>query len=379
MPLPRLTLLASLDPLVRERAVAAACAGDPDLLVLRHELTTLAIDGLVHRLTEADGRTRDVPLPVDASCCLSCLLREDTEQALATTHHDEILLVLPPSVEPAAVALALADARVAQPAGIAVAVDASALELRLYDEGAVADLDGLDDDPRTIGEVAARSLEQADLVLHDPPDPRAAALLDALSFGAPAAAVETPAWAKRCRHDPEGLAARQLPGVPPRHLDVAQAGVDQRRWHRRRPLHPQRLLEVLDSEDLHGLARARGWLWVATRPDTALELDSCTGRHDLGAVDAWVDALTADHRIDPRRQAQASRRWHPYYGDRTQDLSLLALDRDVTEIMRLLDECLLTDTELAAGPDRWRGWPDPFTPWLGEEAELLRSIEGGQR
>lgn len=29
--------------------------------------------------------------------------------------------------------------------------------------------------------------------------------------------------------------------------------------------------------------------------------------------------------------------------------------------------------ELAAGPDGWRTWPDPFSAWLGPETDLLES------
>ncbi len=38
-------------------------------------------------------------------------------------------------------------------------------------------------------------------------------------------------------------------------------------------------------------------------------------------------------------------------------------DFDQAELTRQLDECLLTDEELAAGPAVWDAWEDPFHPW----------------
>jgi len=161
MTLPTVTLLASLDPLLRERAIAAARSHDPFLVVVRHELTTLPIDDTVHRRVEGPDRHEDVALPVEGGCCLSCLLREDTLSILADLEDRHVLLVLPPAFEPASAAIALHEHDAAHLAAIATAVDLSTLEGRLWDEAALADLEDLGDDPRSQAEVLARQLGTA--------------------------------------------------------------------------------------------------------------------------------------------------------------------------------------------------------------------------
>lgn len=371
MTLPTVTLLASLDPLLRERAIAAARSHDPFLVVVHHELTTLPIDDTVHRRVEGLDRHEDVALPVEGGCCLSCLLREDTLSILADLEDRHVLLVLPPAVEPASAAIALHEHDAAHVAAIATAVDLSTLEGRLWDEAALADLEDLGDDPRSQAEVLARQLGHSDLVLHSDGAARARALAGALSGLQPQRLVDDPAWITVGRHDGEAFVAGLQAGTPACRGGVRAHGVEQRCWHRRRPLHPGRLLEVIEGGQLTGLVRAQGWLWVATRPGTVLELDAVGESFELAAVDAWLDAVSDHSGAHPTRRDHAARRWDPYYGDRAQDLSLTVIDGDIDEVTRLLDACMLTDAELTEGPEVWRTWPDPMAPWLGDEDELL--------
>jgi G3E family GTPase len=370
---PNVTLLVSLDPLLRERAVAAARARDRDLVVVRHELTSLGLDGHVHRRIDDGCGSEDVSLDVADRCCLSCLLREDTIQLLGGLSGRRVLLVLPPSVEPANVAALLADDDVATITSITAAADLDRLEARLCSAEPLADIEDLGDDERSAAEVLARHLDHAELVLHDGGDERALALLAALTGGVQHGSVDEPRWIDAGAHDHDRFVARLQPGVPGCRGEVARHGVAQRCWHRRRPLHPHRLLEVLGDGQLAGLVRVSGWVWVATRPGTVLELDGVGEHHVLAAAGAWLDAL-ADHTgVHPARLEVAERRWDPYYGDRAQQLVLTSLDRDLDGIVRLLDGCLLTDAELTEGADGWRAWPDPMSPWLGAETDLLTS------
>ena len=371
MPSPTVTLLASLDPLLRERAIGSARTQDRGLVVVRHELTTLQIDGHVHRRVDDGERSEDTELPIEAGCCLSCLLRDDTLSMLEHLDGRRVLLVLPPAVEPASVAIALHEHGAAHLASIATAVDSGAIAARLESDAPLASIEDLGDDPRSVGEVLARQLEHSDVVLHAGGDQRATALTDALSGQQPQRLVDDPTWLTAGRHDPEAFIGRLQAGMPTCRGEIHAHGVDQRRWHRRRPLHPERLLETLEAGRLDGLVRARGWLWVATRPGTVLELDAVGPSFELAAVDAWLDAVGDHSHAHPTRREIATGRWDPYYGDRVQDLALTVLDGDLDEIIRRLDSCLLTDAELAQGREVWRSWPDPMALWLGDEDDLL--------
>jgi hypothetical protein len=51
------------------------------------------------------------------------------------------------------------------------------------------------------------------------------------------------------------------------------------------------------------------------------------------------------------------------YGDRRQELALLGVDLDRAALEACLDACLLTDAEMAAGPEAWAAYADPFPAW----------------
>ena len=378
------SLLASPHPLWREEVITRLRTAHPDLVVVRHELATIDLDGCVHR-TVARPATEDVALAVGERCCLTCLVRDDTLEVVSElaseTEPVDVIIVLPIAVEPVPVALALGTLEGITLDTFVVAVDARRLEDDLVD-GAPLDAPGVPpDDPRSHAEVLLRQLRHADLVIHTPGDERGSALLEALAPAADLTPATTSAqrWLGRRRHRPGELLDALQAGVPRACSDVDRAGVQAGRWVRRRPLHPGRLLDTLDDGSLLGVVRAHGCVWVATRPGTVLEVELGFDGYELAAIDAWLSATPHVNptRIPPRRRTVADARWHPYYGDRVQELVIVTLDRDLDEVAQILDTCLLTDQEMAEGEQGWLGWPDPFAAWLGEEAAFLGSAAPG--
>lgn len=220
------------------------------------------------------------------------------------------------------------------------AVEARHLESTLVSHAPLTDLQDIGDDRRSIAEVLARHLEHADVVVHSPADARAAALLAALSPAAHHIRSTSPTttWLGTGAHDHDRLVAQLQAGVP------------------------------------RGAAATEvaGSLWVATRPGTVFELEITGGSYELGAVDAWLAAVPGWDHADPHRRRQAERRWHPYYGDRAQDLVVTCADGDPASLLELLDSCPLTDAELAEGEDTWTGWVDPFSERPGRVAVTAR-------
>ena len=375
MPMPSVTILSSLHPLVREAAVTRVRRQRPDVVVLRHELGTLPTDGSVHRVERSATGETDVPIPVTEGCCLSCLLRDDTLAALRGLHDLPVLLVLPTCVEPAMVARVLYEQRAAHIDAVVTVVDPDALEGDLWSNRSLAadDASAPSADERSVAEVLGRQLQHADIVLHPAGTDRAIALLDALAPTArrvPADA-EVARWFGSSCHDADRLARMLATAVPRPHRHLARHGVATATWSRRRPLHPQRFLDACEDGTFADVIRATGYLWVATRPNTVLEAELSGGSYELAAVDAWLMAVPGWDRVEDSRREVASTRWHPYWGDRAQDLELVCTGRDIGDAIAALDACLLSDHELSEGEDGWTSWHDPFTSWFGDEAELL--------
>lgn len=391
-----LTLLASVDPLLREQLVTTSQIARPDLTVVRYELATIGLDGTVHRTVAGPGGRYDLSVPTADGCCLSCLVRED----LCTSARElprAVLVVLPATVEPGPVAAALLDVDEVTLDAVVVAVDGPQLASTITTRAPVAD--DTADDRRSVAEVLARSLEVADIVVTPPVPQRLRALLRALAPQARRIEADAgpEAWLTSQSNDPLRLLTSLDASLPHHDADLDEHGVVRLRWTRRRPLHPARLLHALESGALDGVIRVTGVGWTATRPTSMLHLELAAGICEVGHAGRWIAADepgppqpppvalvgplvgASGERADeaardaaalagrPLRRAAAAARWHPRFGDRLQELTLVAVDREPAALVAALDACLLTDTELVGGPDRWQHWPDPLALHLGPE------------
>ena len=77
--------------------------------------------------------------------------------------------------------------------------------------------------------------------------------------------------------------------------------------------------------------------------------------------DQWPDHM--EHR------AAIESKCEPPYGDRRQEIVFIGQELDEEQASRALDACLLNEKELAAGPDGWKQFPDPFPQWIREVEE----------
>ncbi|MFE3416151.1 GTP-binding protein, partial [Streptomyces mirabilis] len=165
--------------------------------------------------------------------------------------------------------------------------------------------------------------------------------------------------------DVEAAAAAQHPACALLPAEADEAGVGTLVWHRRRPFHPERLYAAL--EDLTcAAARSRGRFWLADRPDTLLHWDAAGGALCVESAGPWLASLpdAAWDMVPPVRRAAAALDWHPEHGDCCQHLVFTSpgLDREGLEL--LLESCLLTDAEYAAGPAAWKRLPPAFDSLL---------------
>ncbi|WP_051898561.1 ribosome hibernation factor-recruiting GTPase MRF [Sciscionella sediminilitoris] len=375
----QLVLVGGLASEVARETAESAMREVEGAVLVHHDLRSLT-EGIVRRTVRTAEGARETVLEL-AHGCASCTLREDVLPLLRGLAGDgvpRIVLHLDPAMEPESVCGALSTllvedengpgtvCEVLDIAGVLVAVDPEHWFRQATGDETLVEM-GLSagtEDERTVAHVATGAVAFADaLVLARPADPRTLAVLDRL---APAAVRTTgrevgrllerlPAEARRGEaDDPHGPLLR---GTPPLH---AEHGIALAEFDARRPLHPKRFAEAMEVL-LDGVVTAWGRIWLASKPEASLWLESAGGALWLGYLGPWLCAAPEEwEQAAPLRSATAALRWDPYYGDREQHLLVLVHEADPERITEALNGALLTDAELAEGQDGWRALPDPF-------------------
>ncbi|MGI5130108.1 ribosome hibernation factor-recruiting GTPase MRF [Pseudonocardia sp. CA-107938] len=356
-----------------ERVIAAVRALRPRTAVVQHDLREVATGALRRRIRHA-GSDETTLVRLDHGC-VSCTLREDVLPVVralgARPDVDLVVLHLDPALTPEQVCFALLHV-VSGPGpvtgpetgtvdllGVVACLDGGtwlADATGTIDVADRPDLAGVPDDERTVAQLVVEQAEYADVLVVDPVGAGAWELLRteaALARLAPRAVLATeldeqlllrhlPAGARRGRPDP--VHAPLLTGEPPLSgvADVALSLITARR-----PFHPERLHAALDHL-LDGVVRARGRIWLATRPADVLWLESAGGGLQIGHAGTWLDTDDdAWRHAEPERRAAAALHWHPRWADRMQELTVLTCDADPAAIRAALHGALLDDAEVA--------------------------------
>lgn len=133
---------------------------------------------------------------------------------------------------------------------------------------------------------------------------------------------------------------------------------------RRQPLHPARFAAFLEAP-LPGLMRAKGYVWVASRPEWALAYSRAGNTATLEPVGQWWAAVPRERWPQAGElRAAIESQWEAPWGDRINEVVFIGRQMDREAIERALDGCLLTVPELAHG-ETWRDADDalPIPAW----------------
>ncbi|TGL48906.1 GTP-binding protein [Leptospira kemamanensis] len=153
--------------------------------------------------------------------------------------------------------------------------------------------------------------------------------------------------------------------------ETEEYGIKSFVYGNRRPMHPNRFYEWLDSEK-PGLVRAKGFVWLASKMDWVL-LYSQAGNLSSYKQEGYWWASIPEEEIpdDPEIFENLKKYWLEPWGDRRQEIVLIGRDMDEKKIRVFLDKCLLTDEEYKQGPEHWKTLEDPFPNW----DEMISSSE----
>lgn len=174
-------------------------------------------------------------------------------------------------------------------------------------------------------------------------------------------ASEAPGWLQELRgeHVPES----------------EEYGISSFVYRARKPFHPQRLWQWLNTE-WPGVVRSKGRYWIVSRPDF------CATWSQAGAVTRtelagmwWVATPNEYWPEDADSFQHIKSRWMEPYGDRQQELVIIGMHMDKVALTAQFDACLLSESEIALGMEAWRELPDPFPKWATIQNEVIEAEE----
>jgi G3E family GTPase len=355
------SLLATIDPVVREAVTMNALLDLPEAVVLRYDFDFQDGEGRVRRtLLAASGVIEDVRQPLEHAC-LSCAVRYDAVPVLSRLAREgrwtSVLMALPVGADclPVARALGKASGRGGELRGVRLGSALAALSLESFTDDLLGD-DLLDerglamtpDDRRAVGEALGAQVLHADVVVtsgNAREHPTASALVDSVRgvdslrvdglHRADLAAMMSASHslaAGDARADPLNMTPRpQVPGRAVWSLELLSA----------RPFHPDRLLDRIEELG-GGRLYSRGVFWVPTRPDSLCIWEGAGGQLSIGEQGPWP------HGTAPRTR-----------------LVIVGAGDEAPRLRSAFVDSLMTREEWARGLATWLGRPDVLAPWLG--------------
>lgn len=132
-------------------------------------------------------------------------------------------------------------------------------------------------------------------------------------------------------------------------------------YRRRKPFHPDRLWKCF-NERWQGVVRSKGMYWIASRPDYVGVWSQAGGACNCTFSAKWLAASPKNEWEfeDEKELQELKEKWDPKFGDRQQEMVIIGQGINEASICKMLDDCLLTDEELALGSDYWKNYKDPF-------------------
>ncbi|MEL6964082.1 MAG: GTP-binding protein [Pseudomonadota bacterium] len=161
--------------------------------------------------------------------------------------------------------------------------------------------------------------------------------------------------------------AKELYGFADHVPETEEYGVTSYVYRARRPFEPQRIHDALNAA-LPGVIRAKGHLWIATRPEWVVEFSLAGALSSIKPLGTWWATVPKERWPDHESaRSYMAAHWQEPWGDRRQEIVFIGSGIDWPALKAKLDECLVPES-LAKGPDDLPEFPDPFPIWRRTEA-----------
>ncbi|MCM2451369.1 GTP-binding protein [Agrobacterium vitis] len=365
--------------------------------VIVNDMSEVNIDAALVRDGGANLSRTDEQLVEMSNGCICCTLREDllteVRQLADSGRFDYLLIEATGIAEPLPIAStfefrdedgnSLSD--IARLDTMVTVVDAANL-LRDYsssdflsDRGETAG----EDDNRTLVDLLVEQIEFADVVVLNKAETAGPARLDAarkiiVGLNPDARIIETnfgqidpkdvlgTGRFDLGRAETHPLWFKELHGFKDHVPETEEYGIRSFVYRARRPFDPLKFQDFIDS-DWPGVIRAKGFFWLATRPQHVGELSQAGPLVRTGRMGLWWSSVPKQQWPQDKGFLKAMKPYlDPIWGDRRQELVFIGADpMDEAEIRTRLDACLVPADRFTPGV--WRDMRDPFSNWAAPQ------------
>ena len=352
--------------------------------VIVNDMSEINVDARLVRGGAAALRRVDAQLVEMTNGCICCTLREDLlveVGRLARQGRFDYLVIESTGISepmPVAETFTFADeagrtlSEVSQLDTMVTVVDAASFRRDLEEAEELSDrgLAAEEGDDRTISDLLIDQVEFADVIVLNKTDLVSSQELGSLRellarinpgahlvesrFGAvdPALVLGTGRFDfERAAQAPGWLQTLRGAEVP----ETEEYGIGSFLYTAERPFHPERLWRLLE-QGWPGVVRAKGFFWIASRPERVLHLSQAGGLCRIEPAGGWwtEEDLAGEEigGVDVPLEVDE--------GERRQELVFIGTGMDQAGIIAALDRALLSDAELLQGTRAWKAWPDPF-------------------
>ena len=164
-------------------------------------------------------------------------------------------------------------------------------------------------------------------------------------------AQEAPGWLQEMRgeHTPE----------------TEEYGISSFSYVARRPFLPKKFFNFVHSTEQFGkLIRSKGYFWLGSRLEYAGQWSQAGGIAHYGFAGLfWRSVPKKDWPTDEESLKIIKENWVEPFGDMRQELVFIGQGLDQEAMVKVLDDCLVSEDDMLKGEEFWKSLEDPFPPW----------------
>ncbi|MGC6404347.1 MAG: GTP-binding protein [Candidatus Comchoanobacterales bacterium] len=151
--------------------------------------------------------------------------------------------------------------------------------------------------------------------------------------------------------------------------ETEEYGITSFVYRAREPFNPEKFHDFL-NQDWPGVLRAKGFFWLASRPNFVGELSQAGAFVRHQGLGQWLACVPQEEWPESQDDRPIDHDWDANYGDRKQEIVFIGLNGDMDEnyIRQALDHCLVRDYLENHDP---LSYQDPFPEWFKPTTDEL--------